>query len=106
VYGLHVIKSDALLQEFDVVQIGEGDSMRRYPVPKGREEWKSSLLQKFPSEAEAIQKFFKLVDDATASRRFLLHFCFSEEKNSGRSKNSRLSFRTYLWFLLQFCFSE
>ena len=57
-------------QEFDVVCIGKGDEMRKYPVVKGKEEWRKLLKSKFPEEHKAIDTFFELVEAASGSARF------------------------------------
>ena len=41
---------------------------RRYNIPSGRGVWKKQLLQQFPDETEAIEKFFNLVDRITKAK--------------------------------------
>lgn len=60
---------EELKSEFDNIWIGKGDEKRKYPVVKGKEEWRKSLKSKFPKETKAIDKFFELVDKASSTRQ-------------------------------------
>jgi all-trans-retinol 13,14-reductase len=50
-----------LEDDYDVVTIGYGDAMKRYPVNKDHDVWKRFLKKQFPDEEAAIDQFFELL---------------------------------------------
>lgn len=56
------IEWQAMEDEYDVVSIGYGKENRKYPIVAGFENWKKLLKSQFPGEDEAIDTFFKLLD--------------------------------------------
>merc|ERR1712079_251113 len=58
---------------FDIVQIGNGETGRTYPVAGGFDAWKNQLLKQFPNEKdhEAIHKYFELLKHAS-NNNFLM----------------------------------
>ena len=55
------LKWNKLEEEFDVVSIGYGAEQRKYPIPAGYDNWIKQLKEKFPTEHNAIDEYFKLV---------------------------------------------
>lgn len=49
---------DPLDKQFDVVALGDPEKARRYPLTHGKTEFMQSLLDHFPQEKKAIEKFF------------------------------------------------
>lgn len=57
-----------LSDEYDIVVFAEkGKEHRKYPVICGKGNWQESLKKKFPSEAENIDRFFKLMKELRPS---------------------------------------
>lgn len=54
-------------EAYDVVSIGYDDENRQYPVLAGFPEWSKTLKKAFPEEHEAIDRFFDLIKEYSAS---------------------------------------
>jgi all-trans-retinol 13,14-reductase len=53
-----------LIDEFDVVALGEPGKQQFYPfVAGGREAWKKGMLKHFPNEEEVLDKYLELLKD-------------------------------------------
>ena len=39
------------------------ESQRKYNIPSGRGVWKKQLIEQFPDEKKAIEKFFQMNND-------------------------------------------
>ncbi len=59
---------------YDVVTIGYGDDRKDYPVVKGIEDFRSVLKKTFPSEHDAIDKYFELVN--TVGEKLFMDYYF------------------------------
>ncbi|KAM6897193.1 inactive all-trans-retinol 13,14-reductase [Xenentodon cancila] len=58
-------------QHFDTIQIGLGDDKREYTIFSGKTEMKSHLIQQFPDDTEAIEKFFKIMKVSAKKTHYL-----------------------------------
>lgn len=50
-----------LEKQYDTVAIGDPSNARLYPIMSGREEFRNALLEKFPKEKDAIDKYLELL---------------------------------------------
>lgn len=50
--------------EFDIVQVGHGNTGKTFGIASGFEKWKLLLKSQFPDEHVAIDKYFALLDSA------------------------------------------
>ncbi|XP_014886823.1 putative all-trans-retinol 13,14-reductase [Poecilia latipinna] len=55
----------------DTVQIGSGDERREYKIFTGKHEMKARLIEQFPNETEAIEKFFKIMKLSAKKTHYL-----------------------------------
>lgn len=51
----------AILSFIVKIVIGEGNNKRRYPLLSGKGKMRQSLIDSFPDEVEAIDKFFSML---------------------------------------------
>ncbi|XP_002732825.2 all-trans-retinol 13,14-reductase-like [Saccoglossus kowalevskii] len=56
-----------VVEPYDTVVIGDNEKARHYPMYGGKDEFKQSLLDKFPQEKKAIDKYFDLLKATRAS---------------------------------------
>ena len=54
---------EPLESQYDQITIGYDKNKKTFPVWAGNDKWKNSLIDHFPDEKNAIEKFFKMVKD-------------------------------------------
>ena len=50
-----------LEKHYDTVLLGYPDNVRSYPILAGKKEFRDALLDKFPDEARAIDKYLEML---------------------------------------------
>ena len=50
-----------LEKNYDTVMLGYPDNLRSFPMVAGKKEFKEAMLEKFPDEAKAINKYLEML---------------------------------------------
>jgi len=54
-------------QEYDVVALGPPGQSKFYPHVAGRKQWRDKMVEKFPGEKKAIDKYLEILQDVSKS---------------------------------------